>query len=359
MATNKFGTADQRDKIYAFLGLIQLQSINESSGQLVSSTYGIIPDYRKSPRDVFIEATKAIILRDETLDICGRAGLAQMSTAETVVKNLPSWVPDFGARTKGTVMSDSDVCPDFDAAGCALPSCSWPFNGRPDVMELSAHAVDVVNLVAQQTHESHLDTFLEEWTRVASSAGDKYPNNKSTVSAFWQTCTAIRTFANPSFSSHDLFMGFYTAFKFRTARDGPHLEEATALLDNPLARQLEHAFKKQYPSSLFATQPYLPLNVQKVEDAITACLNTVVNRKLYVTKRGYIGLGPAQTQCGDEVSVLRGARLLFLLRRAQHPAGLEVCGPAYRIVGESYVHGLVRGESLRDMKNGWNKIFVY
>ncbi|PVH69821.1 hypothetical protein DL98DRAFT_438238 [Cadophora sp. DSE1049] len=92
---------------------------------------------------------------------------------------------------------------------------------------------------------------------------------------------------------------------------------------------------------------------------MNACLSTVPGRRLFVTHRGYIGLGPAETQCGDEVYVLRGARLPFLLRRAQCPIGLEVSGPAYRMVGESYIHGIVRGEALHEMKNGWDKIFIY
>jgi len=348
-----FQITDPRDKIYAILGLVQLESIDERSGNFMSATYDIKPDYRKSPRDVFIEATKAVILRDETLDICGLAGLAHMSVAETLVKNLPSWVPDFGVYTEAFVpMSTPGLCTDFDAAGDSLPSCAWPLDGRPDVMELSAHLVDSVTLVAQQTNESHPTACLAEWTKVASSVGSRYIAGMSTVSAFWRTCTALRT--SVSFTSRELFMGFYTILNQCTSDGRLHSEEVAALLDNPLARQIRLAFQLNRPL------PPRPLFEAIADDAINAFLATVSGqRRFFVTRQGYIGLGPAETQCGDQVHILRGARLPFLLRETRSPIHPQVDGAAYRMVGEAYVHGITRGEAVPGAKTGWEKIFIY
>ena len=52
----------------------------------------------------------------------------------------------------------------------------------------------------------------------------------------------------------------------------------------------------------------------------------------------YLGLGPVYAEPGDEVWVVSGAHVPNLLR----PPAAET----YTLVGECYVHGLMRGEVL-------------
>ncbi|KAK0618886.1 heterokaryon incompatibility protein-domain-containing protein [Immersiella caudata] len=69
-------------------------------------------------------------------------------------------------------------------------------------------------------------------------------------------------------------------------------------------------------------------------------------RKLFFTKGGYLGLGPASARVGDMILVFRGAAGPFVCRvaEADEPQdGVE----RFEIVGESYVHGLMHGEATR------------
>ena len=84
------------------------------------------------------------------------------------------------------------------------------------------------------------------------------------------------------------------------------------------------------------------------ESGLFPILTTCSGRRLFVTRKGYIGIGPEGTQTGNEVFVLSGARLPFLLTRAEEPPGIELVGPAYNMVGVSYVHGIENGEVLRE-----------
>ncbi|KAL5118209.1 hypothetical protein ACEQ8H_003881 [Pleosporales sp. CAS-2024a] len=69
-----------------------------------------------------------------------------------------------------------------------------------------------------------------------------------------------------------------------------------------------------------------------------------VGRVMFVTEKGYIGLGPWNAKRGDVVGVLLGGCTPFLLR--------EVAGEqSYTLVGEAYVHGIMSGE-LFDGKMG-------
>lgn len=67
-------------------------------------------------------------------------------------------------------------------------------------------------------------------------------------------------------------------------------------------------------------------------------------RRLFCTEEGRLGLGPKpvgqEAGCTDEVWILHGAKVPFILRREE--------GDRYRIVGETYVHGIMYGEETGD-----------
>jgi hypothetical protein len=67
------------------------------------------------------------------------------------------------------------------------------------------------------------------------------------------------------------------------------------------------------------------------------------DRLLFITTKGYIGLGPGTMYPGDLVCILFGGITPFILRAN---------GDHYALVGEAYVHGLMDGEAIRELQNG-------
>ncbi|KAK4444184.1 HET-domain-containing protein [Podospora aff. communis PSN243] len=63
----------------------------------------------------------------------------------------------------------------------------------------------------------------------------------------------------------------------------------------------------------------------------------VVNQAFFITASGYMGLGPPNTEEGDEVWVLSGGNVPFILR----PHGENTLS----FVGDAYVHGIMHGEA--------------
>lgn len=61
-------------------------------------------------------------------------------------------------------------------------------------------------------------------------------------------------------------------------------------------------------------------------------------RDYFVTKEGYIGLGPKGMRCGDEVCTLLGCDTPMVLRKDAFSE--------HFVVGESYVQGLMDAESI-------------
>lgn len=73
-------------------------------------------------------------------------------------------------------------------------------------------------------------------------------------------------------------------------------------------------------------------------EAFRASMTSVcTQRRLLLTTGNYLGIGPASMREGDQVWILRGAKVPFILRP-------QVDGQ-FCLVGEAYVHGIMHGEA--------------
>lgn len=75
----------------------------------------------------------------------------------------------------------------------------------------------------------------------------------------------------------------------------------------------------------------------------------VPNHAFFITKSGFIGIGPPDAKPGDQVWVLSGGQVPFVLRKADADA-------IYSLVGDAYVHGIMDGEAVsdtREMQTAW------
>lgn len=66
-------------------------------------------------------------------------------------------------------------------------------------------------------------------------------------------------------------------------------------------------------------------------------------RRFAVTKRGYFALVPRGTMNGDEIVVFEKCCMPFLIRGIQEEG---VNGEMFELVGETYVHGIMKGEAM-------------
>ena len=70
----------------------------------------------------------------------------------------------------------------------------------------------------------------------------------------------------------------------------------------------------------------------------------VAERRVFVTEKGYLGLGPGNTNKGDFVCVLLGGPVPFVLRQDRDDE--------FVLVGEAYVHGAMSGEVMKEAEAG-------
>ena len=87
-----------------------------------------------------------------------------------------------------------------------------------------------------------------------------------------------------------------------------------------------------------------------VTSAVTDGTNTTVEEfALGNEGAGLMGLGSSGTQAGDQVYLLKGGRVPFVLRPVEPESGVGGDGEAtakYRFIGECYVHGIMDGQAL-------------
>ncbi|KAM0420554.1 hypothetical protein ACHAPT_011723 [Fusarium lateritium] len=72
----------------------------------------------------------------------------------------------------------------------------------------------------------------------------------------------------------------------------------------------------------------------------------VSRQAFFITKLGYIGIGPLTTRVGDGVWVLLGGKMPFVLGDEEIGSESDVDGFRKVFVGEAYVHGFMHGEAI-------------
>jgi hypothetical protein len=61
-------------------------------------------------------------------------------------------------------------------------------------------------------------------------------------------------------------------------------------------------------------------------------------RRFFITEKGYLGLGPGYMELGDQVTILFGGETPFILRKFEDH---------FKLIGESYIHGIMEGEVIQ------------
>ena len=106
------------------------------------------------------------------------------------------------------------------------------------------------------------------------------------------------------------------------------------------AAHLEHSL---------AALPTSPLSDDELRNHIDKAfwydfLRVARNRQFCVTKKGYIGWAPTASEKGDRICLLKGGQVPYVVRPHRKKKG------EWTFLGEAYVHGLMKGEAMKDGK---------
>jgi hypothetical protein len=279
----KCTASDPRDKIYAPLNLV--------TGDAPSQIH---VDYRKPYKDVCLDVARYCINKSDVgLDILQHCFFQDTS-------ELPSWVPDWrhsiprlpfqGARAS----RKEKVAQFFAASGTAFEGLtSQCFVAEGATLHIQGIFVDSVDKLWDPITNDNMLSGARGWS--IPDIDETYPVTGETM---WETC-------------------------YRTV-----VADASQIPD-PLIREPSRG---KDDNSLYTIASVAELSKNPT------MFKTILTRRLARTRKGFIGLVPAEAQIGDGLYLLKDGEVIYTLRDD---------GEHHRFVGESYVHGIMYGEIIR------------
>lgn len=288
---------DPRDKVYALLGIAQ-----ECDREAIKPDYGI------STTELYRSIALYFIERDKTLDVLSQAGYGRL------IADLPSWVPDWSLN----ISSDNQDLVDVSYPGYWLDVENHPAllgtSNDPNHLVLGGKIVDTIPEVGPilnterqtedtQTAREIVASVVRKWEALVLSM-QRYATGEAVVEAYWRTLVAGADEDNGEAPSE---YGYYFALWYE--------QFGLTALDLSELRNKKVSISEEEAARLYGS-----------------CVReTCGGRRLFITDKGYMGVGMKGAMKGDHIAVLSGGAFPYLLRSEEQ---------YYSVVGECYTHGL-------------------
>lgn len=346
-------SSDPRDKIYAFLGLVDRHSAPFSTRPLA-----LTPDYNLSVQSIYTEVARTLIASRKDLHLLSNVE----DPSKRRIRGLPSWVPDYTVpldpyplRYRGPEQWKASKNVEW------IPNAPRMANGLLDVQGYRLDYIDQTSALLDEYEDPSAS--WASIVKLALSLDLPYPdpskseNKPSRVEVLWRTLTTdiyARTHPAP-FATGSLFIDYILNLQIRhrlmpwssADKFQPHhspLSESiypewrTLLgLEPPESPYSLDLYKKRLSivvESMF-NGTYSPIGLAQLQHELDQSSGN--KRRLFKTQGGYMGTGPRSLRKDDEVWVLHGGDLPFVLR--------QQANGKYRLIGESFVYGVMHGEA--------------
>ncbi|KAH7418554.1 heterokaryon incompatibility protein-domain-containing protein [Cadophora sp. MPI-SDFR-AT-0126] len=362
----KFGATDPRDKIFGLYGLFPPSKY--------CRPLLLRPNYESSIVELYSKVAKCILDQEQNLNILGVPRSSSPATTAFLDKalqipgwafsdppRLPSWAPTWYTdvdivplrpellyyekctfEASGSTKYEMRLSPDHALLGvdgyriCDITTLGaiWPANIRiKHLLEdttLTSWDVASSHQKMQIAHTDHQLSTLNNWQKLAvQNPKQKYPfsdSNETYFEAFWQTMLAGHILEETGKAQ---YRHSFLAWQ----RDMRHFERFKKLwFCFPIFAVSTLRIRQIFILSLII-QWFMPNPNGLLFLSGTAL---AIGRRIVRTEEGYLALVPGGTESGDRVFLLKGGRVPVVLRRR---------GEMWEVVGEAYVHGVMRGEA--------------
>ncbi|KAF4995417.1 hypothetical protein FGRMN_5201 [Fusarium graminum] len=339
---------DQRDRVFAFLSHFSTRSFPPLGCGPVS----IMADYTQSVEQAYTDVAMRI-LRDCPEATCITLAAVQHPQgslpshhngnidAEVSLQKmlqdklkLPSWVPDW-RWSEGIILAEP-ICPHF----------------AHDVSTVKANVLQ--NTTTLRIHGMDIDT-IESVSR--SLVSNDFYSKRVTGSL----CTPIQNLwhticKKTTFNLKDTYLNGETAFFafMQTLSNGcvqatgheckPYEGVPDSVWLQKAARFIVAALGTSGDVAEDVRREAAKLSSEDEHEKWSRWATSASDGRVFArTARGYYVLGPSVLEEGDIICVVLGCKVPFCLRRI---------GARYVLVGECYVHGLMKGEAMEMLNQG-------
>ncbi|KAL8387847.1 hypothetical protein RB595_009632 [Gaeumannomyces hyphopodioides] len=333
--------SDDRDRVFAFLGHFSVRSAHPLGCGPVSITADYTKTVERSYVDVAVRilrenpaATCIVLAAVQHSPSCLPSSRAHTNTMSLEAwrkdeHQLPSWVPDW-RRSDGTIILAEPICPhlahgDSTAKIAILEKEDGPVlrvhGVETDTIEACSRRLVSGDFYGKKTPD-RLFTMVERlWHDLCHKErfdlDDTYRNGQAAFFAFMQTLSngCVQAAGHKSMAYHEV-------------PDHVWLRKAARYVAETLGASDKVAEEVRRAADAAKSE--------NDDDHWSRWATSASEGRIFArTRKGYYVLGPAALETGDVVCVLFGSKVPFCLRPI---------GERYLLVGECYVHGLMRGE---------------
>lgn len=350
---------------YVF-GLLGIWKFSQGKKELPKD---MAPDYSRSKEPDFVAQVFTqyswFIIQD-TGDLNILSLVDDLSTHQQ--KGLPSWVPNYSMAfhvhpLAGVPRPDPEH--QLWDASKGLPF-EVPLQKDSKKLPVKGFLFDTIDEIAATYPEimdqHQINSLLN---LIARYPAEKYPTGASPVEAFW------RTIIKNTFCQHPANIEARDAFQYLIAWHVGNLEDAAdGFEEDSNKNELSSLFDQTKTaigeiSSKFKNATEIPdMNAindtieqlgsldpgseekEKLDrdfDDISEAFRIAYScRRLFRTKKNYLGIAAESLKAGDEVWVLAGAAIPLILRPAENGENER------KVIGEAYIHGIMNGEVVKE-----------
>ena len=316
--SRRFEASDQRDKIYALLGIVQ---------HAVKAKERYEPVYvDRSPAETYtLAAIQLLEDSDDLLVLAHAEGHVFRVTA-----GLPSWVPDWSC-TKVVGLGVTGYT--------RYSACGNPRDIRRH-LRIDEHArklhvkgirLDHVGSVAESKEEMLRGHPFENFLNMVSSVPQVDQAGRRLSNIIWRVLLTNTAGTPPMFPAP---IGYGPAFAswFMKKLEGIKEHVSPALISQ--------AIKALDITNLISTTAALDTeDVERVDaQDYEAAFSHSPHLRPFTTTGGCIGIGSESIMNGDSIWILAGSRVPIILK--------HMAQNSYQVVGGAYVHGFMQGEGL-------------
>jgi hypothetical protein len=343
LRNRSFSATDPRDMVFTLLALADRHDVE---------SLGIEPNYHLTTEQVYKSLAIALLKSRKDLDLFNAPRVLEKSRT----KGLPSWAPDWSTSDAcvpfgflGTFgLRDSDGSkPQLDYHAASFSTSSPLFNEDKNILHLAGIKIDRIEATGELFHAryregvSHMAQLFRQscemiellitWQKVARvRSRDRYATGEKRLDAYWQTVCAGYMPEGYNCARKEFYRWnkFLHPFNFVLKLFGhlfPHHE--TENWSNWI-----FFFLFRIGQSLSGVPPSKIPQIGFPPQMVSCNY-----RRMIRTRKGYIGLAPRYAQTGDWIVVCKGGKAPLVVRSDDK-------GNYWQLVGESYVHGIMKGE---------------
>lgn len=368
--------SDPKDKVFALLGLVQYWGRSQP----------LAADYSHSIESTFLGTMMMLISSTESLSVlAGSTGRACLKASK-----VPSWVIDWSFPEEENEFRRLKSLVLYSAGGNIQGSVRLHGGG---LLESPAYRIGKVEFLGEelsvQAATKNRRATLSSWEGLMAHVQDPYPTEESLSEVFWRTICGNVEFSLDQGPPQDDDENGSDDFKRASLN-------AESGWNQWRSADKKHNRKTSRIGSHWLEVPGLTNN-EKKRNAFNYALSCAAGgRRLYVTDQGQVGIGPKNMKIGDDVFVLCGSQVPFVLRQSKRapracqgamPETLfrksqqrqyiaagkaaneellqtlkgeaRICNrvhwPCYTVIGDAYVHGIMH----EDQNIGCTQTTVY